>query len=61
MPRVTARKVEPKAMISEFTKRGQYFDGPTITMERSRAIWSQTVCGGAEALDVLRRSGGCAW
>ncbi len=51
MPRNTAQKVEPKAMISELTKRGRKFDGPAITMLRLRVVSSQKlVAGGSELM-----------
>ncbi len=51
MPRKTARKVEPKAMMIELMKRGTKFDGPAITMLRLRASLShQAVAGGRLAM-----------
>jgi hypothetical protein len=50
VPRKTARKVEPKAMISELTKRGRKFDGPAITMLRLRVTSSQVPPAGSEAM-----------
>ena len=50
MPRKTAQKVEPKAMISELTKRGRKLDGPAITMLRLRVVSSQNVAAGGSEL-----------
>ena len=49
MPRNTAQKVEPKAMISELTKRGRKLDGPAITMLRLRVVSSQKPVAGGRA------------
>ncbi len=46
MPRTTDRKVEPKAMISELTKRGRKFERPAITMLFARATRSQALAAG---------------
>ena len=49
MPRKTARKVEPKAMMSELMKRGTTLDGPAITMLRERTSSSHQVAAGGSA------------
>ena len=56
VPKHTARKVEPKPMTIEFTKRGITFDGPPITMLRERTRRSYQVCGGGK---LARNSGVC--
>ena len=56
VPKHTARKVEPKPITIEFTKRGTTFDGPPITMLRERTRRSYQVCGGGR---LARNSGVC--
>src|SRR5919198_1126620 len=45
-PSTTESAVEPNAMMSELTKRGWKFDGPTSTMLLWRARRSHTPAGG---------------
>src|SRR6516162_8429823 len=56
VPRNTARKVEPKPITSELTKRGSTFDGPAITMLRERTSRSYQVSGAGR---LARNSGVC--
>ena len=49
VPRKTARKVEPKAMMIELVKRWTTFDGPAITMLRERTTRSHSVSAGGSA------------
>src|SRR5258708_33913509 len=56
VPKHTARKVEPKPITIELTKRGTTLEGPPITMLRERTRRSYQVCGGGR---LARNSGVC--
>ncbi len=56
MPGSTASTVEPKAIISELTKRGRKFEGPAITMlSLARHLVAGARSAGGSGGDVFGR------